>query len=248
MAMPKHWIPSNPTFQNYYAIFTGTPVPGFFTSTAPAVFAGGLKNSLIITLSCVTIALPLVVFAGFAFSRLRFPFKKYFFLGIFAVLLLPHLALLPALYDMFGSFGLIDTPLALILFDLSWSVPLGVWLMASYFSTIPNELIKAGRVDGCSWRGVLFKVVLPPAVPGIIAVTIIEFIVVWNEFIGALVFTETMASKTFPVVLAEFIGIAGVDYGGMAAAAIIAAIPAFIFALAFQKYIVKGLTMGAVKG
>ena len=247
MAMPKHWIPSNPTFQNYYALLTGTPIPGFFASTAPAAFGAGLKNSIIVTLSCVTIALPLVVFAGFAFSRLRFPFKKYFFLGIFAVVVLPHLALLPALYDMFGSLGLIDTPLALILFDLSWSVPLGVWLMASYFSTIPDDLIKAGRVDGCSWRGVLFKVVLPPAVPGIIAVAIIGFIVVWNDFIGALVFCETIASKTLPLVLAEFVGLTGVDYGGMAAGAIIATIPAFIFALVFQKYIVKGLTVGAVK-
>lgn len=249
MAMPKHWIPSDPTLQNYNAIFTGSPLPGAFiySTRAPVRFHAGLMNSLIVTLSTIAIALPIVVLAGFAFSRLRFPFKKYFFVGVFAVIVLPHLALLPALYDMFTNFGLLDTKLALIIFNLSWSVPLGIWLMTSYFSTIPDDLIKAGRVDGCSWRNVLFKVVLRPAVPGIIAVTIIEFVVVWNEFIGALVFTETMASKTFPVVLAEFIGLAHIDYGGMAAAAIIAIFPAIIFALAFQKYIVKGLTMGAVK-
>jgi multiple sugar transport system permease protein len=120
--------------------------------------------------------------------------------------------------------------------------------MSSYFSTIPTELIKAARIDGCSWINVLFKVILPNSIPGIVAVLIIEFIEVWNEFIGALVLTETMASKTLPVVLAEFTSLTGVDYGGLAAGAIITSIPAFVFALIFQKYIVRGLTAGAVKG
>ena len=247
MAMPKHWIPSKPTFENYYALFTGKPLPGFFASTAPSEFGAALRNSLIVTLSCLVIGLPIEILAGFAFSTLRFPFKKYFFHGIFAIVLLPHIAILPALYDMFTGFGLIDTYLALVLFDLSWSTPLGIWLMASYFSTIPREIIKAARVDGCTWKDVLIKVVLPISTPIIIAVAIIQFTVVWNDFIGPLVFCETIACKTLPVVLAEFVGLTGIDYGGMAAGAIIATLPALIFALVFQKYIIRGLTIGATK-
>lgn len=245
--MPKHWIPENPTFQNYWAIITQTKLPGYFASSATITFVTGLKNSMIVTLSCVAISLPVVLVGAFAFSRIRFPMKKFLYGGIFILYALPYVGLLPAFHDIIGGLGLLDTTLGLILFNLSWSIPFCIWILTAYFLTIPDDLLKAARVDGCSWFGAFHKVALPVAIPGIISVVIIQFIAVWNEFIGALVLTRTLASKTFTVVLVEFIGQMGVDYSGLAAAAIIAIIPAFIFALAFQKYIVKGLTMGAVK-
>jgi multiple sugar transport system permease protein len=123
-----------------------------------------------------------------------------------------------------------------------------VWLLASFFDALPRELYVAARVDGCSAFGALWRVVLPLAAPGILAAALLVFIFAWNEFLFALSFTATEASRTLPVGIALFPGLHEVPYGEIAAASVVATLPVVALAFAFQRRIVEGLTAGAVKG
>jgi multiple sugar transport system permease protein len=120
--------------------------------------------------------------------------------------------------------------------------------MAAFFETIPMELEDAARIDGCSRLGILFKVVMPISAPGLVSTGLFVFLMAWYEFFFALIFTSTLAAKTVPVAIAEFTGRYVVDITAMMTGGVIAAIPAVLLALLFQRYIVSGLTAGSVKG
>jgi multiple sugar transport system permease protein len=121
-------------------------------------------------------------------------------------------------------------------------------MMAAFFQTVPVELEEAARLDGCSRVGILWRVVMPISVPGLISTAMFVFLVAWDEFFYALIFTSTLAAKTAPVAIAEFIGRYAVNITGMMAGGILAALPPVILGLIFQRYIVSGMTAGAVKG
>jgi multiple sugar transport system permease protein len=162
--------------------------------------------------------------------------------------MLPPIALLLPLYQIMNTLGLSDTPLALIIIYSSFVTPYVVWLMRGYLDTVPRELDDAARVDGCSRLGALWRVILPVSRPGLLSTALLAFLLAWDEFLYALVITQTNASKTLPVALNDFIGRYGVDFGRLAAGGVIAAIPPVIIAFVFQRYIVAGLTAGSVKG
>jgi multiple sugar transport system permease protein len=131
---------------------------------------------------------------------------------------------------------------------MSFALPYAIWLMAAYFQTIPIELEEAARLDGCSRLGILFRVVMPVSVPGLVSTAMFVFLLAWDEFFYALIFTNTLAAKTVPVAIAEFVGRYVVNINGMMAGGILAAVPPVLVALLFQRYIVRGMTAGAVKG
>jgi multiple sugar transport system permease protein len=120
-------------------------------------------------------------------------------------------------------------------------------MMRGYFQTIPSELEDAAMIDGCSRVGALFKVVIPLSTPGLFATGIFTFLGAWNEFLLALVLTQSLDSKTMPVALAEFLGRFRVDYGLMCTVGVIACVPPILVALIFQRHLIEGLTAGAVK-
>jgi len=120
--------------------------------------------------------------------------------------------------------------------------------MAAFFQSVPIELEDAARIDGCSRFDILFRIVLPISVPGLISTAMFVFLLAWDEFFYALIFTSTLAAKTAPVAIAEFVGRYAVNITGMMAGGILAAVPPVLLALVFQRYIVSGLTAGAVKG
>jgi multiple sugar transport system permease protein len=142
----------------------------------------------------------------------------------------------------------LNTPYVLIATYLSFTLPFAIWLMASFFETIPVELEDAARIDGCSRIGTLFRVILPISTPGLISTGLFVFLLAWDEFFFALIFTSTDAAKTVPVAIAEFTGRYVVDVTAMMTGGVVAALPPVLLALIFQRYIVRGLTAGAVKG
>ncbi|HTP07589.1 MAG TPA: carbohydrate ABC transporter permease, partial [Anaerolineae bacterium] len=136
----------------------------------------------------------------------------------------------------------------LIITYLSFALPFAIWMMAAFFQTVPIELEEAARLDGCTRLQILFKVVMPIAVPGLISTAMFTFLLAWDEFFYALIFTSTLDAKTAPVAIAEFIGRYAVNITGMMAGGVLVALPPILLAFIFQRYIVSGMTAGAVKG
>jgi multiple sugar transport system permease protein len=162
--------------------------------------------------------------------------------------MIPEVSLIIPLYIAASSLQLINKPIVLIVAYLSFSLPYAIWMMAAFFQTVPIELEDAARIDGCSRLGILWRVVMPISVPGLISTAMFVFLLAWDEFFYALIFTSTLAAKTVPVAIAEFVGRYAVNITGMMAGGIIAALPPVILGLIFQRYIVSGMTAGAVKG
>ncbi|HEX8993340.1 MAG TPA: carbohydrate ABC transporter permease [Anaerolineales bacterium] len=242
--VPPHWIPQHPTFQNYLDIF----FPSQAASSVPRTFAVALLNSMKIASAVTIICILIGSLAAYALVRIPFGLNRPIQLGLIATRMIPEVSLILPLFIIASSLQLINKPIVLILTYMSFALPYAIWLMAAYFQTVPVELEDAARLDGCSRLGILFRVVMPISVPGLVSTAMFVFLLAWDEFFYALIFTSTLAAKTVPVALAEFIGRYVVNVNGMMAGGILAAIPPVLIALIFQRYIVGGMTAGAVKG
>jgi multiple sugar transport system permease protein len=243
-AVPPHWIPQHPTLQNYLEIL----VPSSAAASVPRTFAVSIWNSFKIASIVTVICIGLGSLAAYALVRIPFRLNRTIQLGILATRMIPEVSLILPLFIIASSLQLINKPIVLILAYLSFALPYSIWLMAAYFQTIPVELEDAARLDGCTRLGILFQVVMPISVPGLVSTSMFVFLVAWDEFFYALIFTSTLAAKTAPVAIAEFVGRYVVNINGMMAGGILAAIPPVLLALIFQRYIVSGMTAGAVKG
>jgi multiple sugar transport system permease protein len=241
--VPLHWLPKQVNLENYQQIFLGHS-----RSSANRDLKYGLYNSLIIAGTSTVFCLIAGSLAAYAFSRLKFRGKGVFFALILSTQFLPIVVLIIPLYMIMRWFSLLNTRLALIIADCSFILPLIIWLMRGYFESVPKDLEDVARIDGCSRFGTIFRIVLPLSTPGLAASGIFAFIIAWNEFFTALILSSTLKSKTVSVLISEYSSKVGVDYVAMAAAGVIASLPPVILAIIFQKYIVQGLTAGAVKG
>ncbi len=242
--VPPHWIPQHPTLQNYLDIF----FPSQAASSVPRTFAVSLLNSIKIASAVTIISLVIGSLAAYAIVRIPFRFNRAVQLGILGTRMIPEVSLVIPLFILASSLDLINRPISLIVAYMSFALPFAIWLMAAFFETVPIKLEDAARIDGCSRLGILFQVVMPISAPGLVSTAMFVFLLAWDEFFYALIFTSTLASKTVPVAIAEFVGRYVVNITGMMAGGILAAVPPVILALIFQKYIVSGLTAGAVKG
>jgi len=242
--VPPHWIPQHPTFQNYLDIF----FPSLAASAVPRTFTVSLYNSFKIA-SCVTvICIVIGSLAAYALVRIPFKFNNTIKVGILAIRMIPEVSLILPLFIIASRLEMINKPIVLILAYMSFALPYAIWMMAAFFQTVPIELEEAARLDGCTRLGILFRIVMPISGPGLVSTAMFVFLVAWDEFFYALIFTSTLASKTVPVAIAEFVGRYAVNITGMMAGGILAALPPVILALIFQRYIVSGMTAGAVKG
>jgi len=211
-------------------------------------FATALASSAIVAVSVVVVTAAVACLAGYALAHMRVPGAR-FVLGLLLVgLVLPYEVTVLPLYQMLAGWGLVDTYWALILPQVGLSVPLGVFWMRSFFASVPDELLDAARLDGASRLRILVSVLVPIAWPAIATLATIVFLFTWNEFLLALMFTQTIASQTVPIVVASFASDFTISFSFINAAGVIAVIPPVILALAFERYIVSGLTAGAVKG
>lgn len=206
-----------------------------------------LKNSAIVAGGSTTLALVLGTPAAYAFARLRMRGRELLAFLILFSRMVPAFVLVVPMFLIFSHLHLIDTYRGLILAHTTFELPLVIWLMRSFFEDIPGELEEAARVDGASRVGAFLRVALPLSAPGLTATAILCLLFSWNEFLFALVLSGP-ATRTMPVGVSSFIGTVSIDWGGSSAAAVLAMLPIFVLGLAVQKFLVRGLTMGAVKG
>jgi multiple sugar transport system permease protein len=162
--------------------------------------------------------------------------------------MLPTVVLIPAYFLLFKALGLQNTLTGLVLAYCSFTLPFTVWIMKAYFETIPADLDKSALVDGCNRLQAYYRVVLPVSGPGLVASGAFTFMLCWNEFIVAQILNTKLGTTTLPPVIAGMNGQINIDYSVIAASGFLAALPAVLLVLGFQKYMVQGLTAGSVKG
>jgi multiple sugar transport system permease protein len=231
--------PQDPTMVNYREVFSGENN-----------FQYALRNSVIIAGTTTILALLVGVFAAYALARLNFRSKKLVLGAILAAAMFPLIALLTPLFQLFSNLGWIDTYPPMIISNISFTLPLAIYVLTSFFSEMPWELEMAAKVDGATPGQAFRKVIIPLAAPGVFTSAIIVFIAAWNEFLIAYTMTQTLAAEPVTVAIAKFTGVSRFEqpFGTIMAAGVIVTIPLVIVVLIFQRRIVTGLTAGGVKG
>jgi multiple sugar transport system permease protein len=208
-----------------------------------------LRNSIIISSVSALLAAVFASLSAYTVTRLRFPGRILIPVLLLGVSMFPQISIVGYLFRLMTNLGWINTYYALVFPYSTLGMPLALWIMLSYFSQIPIELDKAGLVDGASRFQILRKIIFPVALPGIFSALLLAFIFSFNEFMFSLMLTIDYHARTIPVGIALFQGLHGeTPWGYIMASSIIATIPIIILALIFQKYIIEGLSKGAVKG
>jgi len=233
LAMPPKFL-FVPTLENFRSIFSKY-------NLWPA-----LLNSIIVSSSTTFLALLIGTPSAYVFSRYTFKGKKLIFFWILSSRMIPQITLVLPYFLIARKFGLYDTRIYLIFVYLEFNLPLVVWMMTSFFKDIPIEISDAAMMDGCSHFGVLTRIFLPLCAPGLVATAIFCLIFAWNEFMFALSLTEYHA-YTMPLSIVRFMAYTGTLWGEICAASIIVIIPVLIVVYSVQQYMIKGLTLGAIK-
>ncbi len=211
-------------------------------------FVVWLRNSLIVALSSTLICILFSLFGGYAISRYQFRGKNLFAFFILATQMLPAPLLLIPIYVIFRKFGLLDNLFGLVVVDVAFGIPLCVWMLRSFFDTLPDEIEDAAIVDGCTRMGAFFRIHLRLIAPGIVATSIFAFLIAWDEFFAANTLINTEGRLVASVGLSTLIGERIINWGDIMAAATVFTVPPIVFFLVVQKYLVSGLTAGSVKG
>lgn len=234
---PSFW-PAQWTWGNYSGILTSSQ------------FLRPLVNSIGIGIIATVIAVTLASMAAYAIARLNFPGKAVLVGLALLIAMFPLIALVTPLFTIERALGLFNTWFGLIIPYVTFGLPLGIYTLSAFFREIPWELEKAAKMDGATPFQAFTKVIAPLAAPGMVTTAILVFLACWNDFILAISFTSTIASRTAPAAMEYFSGgsIFTVPTGPISAAAVVITIPIIIFVLFFQRRIVAGLTSGAVKG
>lgn len=209
-------------------------------------FLGAFQNSLTIALTNVLLTLLLGVPTAFAISRMRGRAQETLNFWLLSIRMAPAFAIILPLYVLFKSTGLLDTPIAVALAHLTLTLPLAIWMLVTYFRTIPEDLDQAAMLDGANALQVLWMVILPIARPMLASVAIIVFMTSWNEFLLAFILSSRNA-QTVPVAIASMAGTMSFDWPLIAAVSVVSMIPALVFVGFAQRHIVSGLGSGAVK-
>jgi multiple sugar transport system permease protein len=235
IAVPPTVWPEKWTLENYVSALSREGV------------VAALINSVVTAVISTVLSLVLAVPAAYAITRFRTPSGRVFIVAALVTRMVPTIAIGAPLVETMRNLGLTDTSFGLALAHTTISLPLSIWLMASFFEAVPDELDEAAAMDGCSRLQALWKVVLPVVGGGLAVTAIFAFLASWNEFLFALLLTSVRAQTT-PVVIANFQSQFGLDWGGMTALAALYSVPVILLTLFLQRQIVAGLTLGAVKG
>jgi ABC-type glycerol-3-phosphate transport system permease component len=231
--IPPVWIPSSLNWSNFETIFDRR-LPN-------------LENSIVVTLGSTAGVLFIAVPAAFALTVFTFKRKKDLELWILSTRMMPPIAAAIPLYLGIKEIDLYDTRLGLILIYIGFNLPFAIWMASTFLRQVPREIFEAALVDGCSWPQVLARIAVPLSVGGLSTVAIFTALFCWNELLLA-IFLTSSNSKTFTVVLTEFVGQTNIVWELMAAGAVIQIVPIVVLTFLTQRYIVAGLTLGAVKG
>jgi len=224
-----------------------TATGGFIPSTA-ANLLPSMWNSFCVAIAVVVLNLLVSLPAAYALAKIRFKGRSASIYFMLSTRVIPDIALVVPFFLFVQKLGLMDNLWSLIITYLAITVPFSIFILTGYFESLPEELDKAARVDGCSRFESLLYVFLPLSLPSMVAVILFTFLTSWNEFLLALMFTQTPASQTMPIVVASFTSDFNISFSFINAAGVMAIIPPVIIAVVFERYIVSGLTAGAVKG
>ncbi len=238
LASPLLPKPSDLTIDNYFRAFTNGTI-------SPRIYI----NSAIVGLATMLVGTAISVLGGYSLARYTFFGSRLMDRFILLAYVIPPILLVVPIYVTMVNWHLQDTLVSVILSDTILTVPFGIWLLRGFFRDIPVDLDEAARVDGASRLDVLRRIVLPISLPGLAAVAVFVFMESWNEFLFASVLLSSKANETFPVGLYSVAGTYGdIRWGETMAAATIGTVPTFVLFLIFQRWLVAGLTSGAVKG
>ncbi|MBA2519232.1 MAG: carbohydrate ABC transporter permease [Chloroflexia bacterium] len=229
-------IPPNPTFANYAYVLTETMVPRYFL------------NSLVVASATAIIGTAITSLAAYALSRFQFRGKLGYMTMLLATQMFPAALFLAPLYIVLRSYGLINSLLGLIVAYSTFVIPFCTWMLKGYFDGIPADLEEAAMVDGASRLAALRQIILPLAAPGLATAVLFAFLLGWQEFLFAIAFVQSDQWRTLPVGIALMDSMYGVSYTYLMAAAVIVTIPVVILFAFLQRYLIRGLTAGAVKG
>jgi multiple sugar transport system permease protein len=235
---PPTWFPETFSLESYAAVFERRP------------FARYLLNSVLVAVGSTALALAAGALAAYALTRLRVRRAAFIQGSLLAFALFPPAVLLVPLFRAAGAVGLVNSYAGVILVHAALNVPFAVWALAAFFREIPLEIEEAARVDGFSRLQVLGRIVVPLSAPALAATAILLFIFSWNEFVVALTFLQRDAMRTVPVGISMLSGVTvyEVPWDQISAAIVMTTLPVVVAVLAFQRWILSGLTAGAVKG
>jgi multiple sugar transport system permease protein len=240
MQFPPQWWPSEPTLSNYMKLLDPQNSVG-------QDFLHYLWNSLYVSTATTIAALFVAIPAAYAFSRFRFPGRRFLFFAVLLRNMFPAVIFLVPLFILMRILGLVNTHASLILTYLTFGLPLAVWLLKVFYDNIPIQLEQAARIDGATRFQAFFFIVMPLSTPGIIATAIYSFIGAWNEYIYAYTFLSKNEQMTLPVGIQRFFAENTTDWPGLMAASFIMSVPVVVLFLVLQRYFVRALTEGAVK-
>lgn len=230
------YFPAQPTLANYATLLETTPYLQYF------------RNSTIIATGNMFLTLAVASLGAYGFVRFRFVGRNTVLVAVLVAYTVPSVVLLVPLLVIFRSYGLVNTHAGMILAEATHSAPFVLLLMINYFSTLPRELEEAAQVDGCSRLGTLWRIMIPLSIPGLVAGGLLAFIMTWNNFLFAFLFTTTNAVKTLPVMMRLFAMGEPAMWSVSAAGAVLTTLPVALIFLLFQKMLMSGLAAGAMKG
>jgi multiple sugar transport system permease protein len=229
-------IPQRPTMANYATVFRETPYLLY------------LRNSVAVAVGSTVLSMIIAVLGAYAIARLNFPGRAFLARSLVFTYLVPTSLLFIPMFALMSALRLTDSLHGLIIAYLGFDVPFCTWLLMGYFKSVPVELEEAARVDGCNRVGALLRVVLPMSLPALVVVTFFSFTHAWNEFLYAYVFTSTTSARTVTTGLVNFMSQDVFFWGPLMASTVMSALPPVLMFLVFQRWVVKGLTLGGVKG
>ena len=250
LIFPALWIFLG-SFKTNSTIFSSTSFTFTFENYANIFeigFGRFFFNSLFICMIAVLISTFFSVIAAYVFSRKRFRLKRFFFGTVILGQLFPWIILVTPLFIMFARLGLLNTHIGMIFSYVAISIPFSVYLLVGYLETVPKELDEAAVMDGCSQFQIIWRIIFPIMLPGIVATATYAFLLMWTEFLFALAFLTRTNLKTIPLGLAQFFGEQSIDWGAIMAASAVTTLPALLLFLPLQKKLASGLTAGSVKG
>jgi raffinose/stachyose/melibiose transport system permease protein len=229
-------LPATLAFENYKMAFAYSPLAKYFL------------NSTTITLFTIIIGLFIFSLSAYIFARFEFKFKNELYSIISLSMLVPSVAIVFPIYLFMTKMRLYNTKIALVIVYLAISMPVVIYIMRSYFLTIPKEIEEAAYIDGSSFCGTFFKIMMPLSKPGLATSAILIFLAAWNDFLYALLLTSGDTARTVPIALTQFISMFGSNYGQLFAASTLIVMPSIVIYLCLQKHIESALIAGAVKG
>jgi trehalose/maltose transport system permease protein len=237
---PVHYWPAAPTFDHYAQVL------------GDGQFVRALANSALVAVSSTLLSLFIGTVGAYALGRFRFRGRLPVMYLILSMTMFPSIAILGSLFDLVQRLGLYNNLLSLVITYLVFTLPFTVWVLTSFFQSLPKELEEAAYVDGCTPWQTLYKVMLPLVAPGMVTTGLLAFIAAWNEFLFAVSFLQTPENRTVPLAIFLFNTVSAggfeVPWGAIMAATVIVTIPLVVLTLIFQNRIISGLTAGAVKG